>query len=303
MGVVSTGNLPKLLWPGVNAIYGRAYAEWKREYPFVFKTYPSRGYFEEDVGVTGFGLAPIKPEGEGVHYDTMYQGYICRYTHVEYSLGFIITRNMYEDNRYQNEMITQSQGLAFSINTTRETVAANVLNRAFTAAYAGGDGLELCSTLHTNVSGGTYQNEPTTNADLSEASLEQACIDIAKWTNDRGLQIAVRPIRLVVPPDLDFEATRILKSTLQNDTANNAINALRSMGSIPEGHSVNHYLTDTDAWFIITDCPNGMKHFERRKDDFDKDNDFDTSNAKFKAESRYSFGWTDPKGIYGCVGA
>lgn len=303
MGVISTGNLPKLLWPGVNAIYGRAYAEHKREYPSIFKTYQSRQYFEEDIGVTGFGLAPILPEGESVTYDTMYQGYISRYTHVEYALGFIITKNMYNDNRYQNAMITKSQGLAFSMNTTRETVGANVLNRAFSSSYTGGDGLELCSAVHTNISGGTYQNELTTAADFSEASLEQACIDIGKWTNDRGLQIAVRPLRLIGPPDLEFDFIRVLQSTLQSDSGENNINALRVSQKIPEGYQINHYLTDTDAWFIITNCPDGLKHFEREKDAFDKENDFDTSNAKFKATARYSFGWTDPKGIYGSPGA
>lgn len=303
MPPIMTGNFAKLLWPGINAIYGDAYAEHTPEYPELFEFNTSKKNFEEDVGTTGFGLARIKREGSGITYDTQQQGYVTRYTPVTFALGFVITREMYEDNQYARPMLNRATALAFSMRQTKEIVAANVYNRAFSGAYTGGDGSAMCVTDHSNVSGGTWANILSSSADLSEAALEQAVIDISLLENDRGLKIAVLPKKLLLPSALQFEAERILKSTLQNDTANNAINALRSKGMFTEGYSINHYFTDADAWFIRTNCPNGMKHFQRRKDDFQMDNDFDTENAKYKATARYDFGWTDPRGIFASPGA
>lgn len=303
MPVIGTGNFGKLLWPGVNKIYGDQYKKYDLECKQIFTTSSSRKKFEEDIGVTGFGLQAIKGEGTGIQYDTQKQAFVTRYTHVTYGLGFIVTREMYDDNQYEQPVLNRASALAFSVYTTRETVAANVLNRGFNPNYLGGDGVELFSSVHPNASGGTWRNELTNPADLSEAALEQACIDISKLTNDRGLTIAIRPMKLHIPSDLDFEAGRILKSQLQNDTANNAINVLRATGKFPGGVHVNHYFTDADAWFIGTDCPVGMRHFERWSDRFSQDNDFDTENAKFKAVARYVFGWTDPRAMYASAGS
>jgi phage major head subunit gpT-like protein len=299
---ITTGSWGKALWPGINAWYGKAYAEHKEEFPALFDTFRSRRKFEEDVGTTSFGLAAVQPEGSSVAYDSESQGFVTRYTHVTYGLGFIITKEMMEDDLYDIVGERRSKALAFSMRQTKETVAANVYNRAFTAAYAGGDGKEMCATDHPNVAGGTWSNELTTAADLSEASLEQACIDIMKFTNDRGLKISVMPEKLIITPDNVFEAERILMSTQRVGTADNDINALNAMGKFRDV-VVNHYLTDADAWFIRTNAPDGMKHFIRAEDSFDMDNDFDTDNAKFKARARYSFGWTDPRGIFGSPGA
>jgi hypothetical protein len=288
---------------GINAIYGNAYKEHTPEWTQIFKKYTSSKAYEEDVGSTGFGLLSTVGEGESVSYDKAEQGFVKRYTHVKYGLGFIITQEMFEDNQYQGAMINRPESLAFSVHQTMETIAANVLNRAFTSTYTGADGVELCSTLHRNKSGGTYSNELATAADLSESSLEQMVIDIGKYTNDRGLKIRVVPQKLVVAVDLEHEAIRILKSALQNDTANNAINALRASGSFPGGIVVNHYLTDADAFFAITDCPHGLKYFERKKPTFAMEDDWDTDNAKFKAIFRGAWGWTDPRGIHGSPGA
>jgi len=251
---------------------------------------------------SGFGLAPEKSEGGAVSYDTARQGFTTRYTPIVYALGFTITREMMEDDLYDTIGKGKAQALAFSMRQTKEVVAANIYNRAFTAAFAGGDGKELCSTVHPNVAGGSWSNELATPADLSEAALEQACIDIAGFTNDRGLTIAVRPKQLIISRQNIFEAKRILGSDGRVGTAENDLNAIKSLGSIPE-IVTNHYLTDVDAWFIRTDVKNGMKYFERRGDEFTMDNDFDTENAKFKATGRYVFGWTDPRGVYGSEGA
>lgn len=301
-GPITTGAFGKALWPGINAWYGKAYAEHPEEWSKLFDTFSSRKRFEEDVGLSSFGLAGVIQEGDGVSYDNEQQGFITRYTHVTYGLGFIITKELMEDDLYDVIGERRAKALAFSMRQTKENVAANVYNRAFTAAYAGGDGKEMCATDHPNVAGGTWSNELATAADLSEASLEQACIDIMKFTNDRGLKISAMPERLIITPDNAFEAERILMSTQRVGTANNDINALNAMGKFKDV-VVNHYLTDADAWFIRTNVPDGMKHFERAPDTFDMDNDFDTDNAKFKARGRYSFGFTDPRGIYGSPGA
>ena len=303
MGTITTGSFAKMLWPGINAIYGQKYNEYSPEWQEIFDKYTSSKAFEEDVGVTGFGLAQVVTEGAGIPFDDMEQGFTSRYTHITYGLGFIITRNMFDDNLYTEIGINRATSLAFSIRQTREVVAANVLNRAFNADYTGGDGLELCSTLHVNKSGGTWANELSTAAELSDTALEQACIDIAGFTNDRGLTIKVLPKKLIIPPDLEFEAARILKSIQQPGTANNDINAIRVLGKIPQGYAVNHFLTDADAWFLKTDVPDGMKLFQRKAMSFGTDNDFDTTNAKFKSSERYSVGWSDPRGIFGSSGA
>lgn len=299
---INTGSFGKALWPGINAWYGKAYNEHAEQWSKLFDKNTSRRRFEEEVGISSFGLAETLPEGQGVSYDSEQQGFLTRYTHVTYALGFIITKEMMEDDLYDIVGERRSKALAFSMRQTKEIVAANVYNRAFNSSYTGGDGLEMCSLLHPNVAGGTWQNELTTAADLSEAALEQAAIDIGDFTNDRGLKIAVQPTKLIVPTELQFEAERILKSDGRVSTADNDLNALKTKGIIPE-IVVNNYLTDADAWFIRTNAPDGLKYFERAADSFDMDNDFDTDNAKFKARGRYSFGWTDPRGIYGSPGA
>lgn len=303
MAIISTGSVAKALWPGVNAFFGLAYNEHPLEYTEIFDTEKSEMNFEEDVNVYGLGLATVKDEGANVAYDTMAQGFLKRYVHVTYGLGFIITREAVEDNQYLKLAKQRTEALAFSMRQTKENVGANVLNRAFNNSYTGADGLELCSTAHLLAKGGTFKNELTTAADLSEASLEQACIDIMDMVNDAGLNISIMPRKLIIPTALCFEAERILKSNLQNDTANNAINALRSKGILPDGVAINHYLTDSDAFFIKTNALDGLKHFERRALEIENDTDFDSENIKFKATERYVMSWTDPRGIFGSPGA
>lgn len=302
MGVISTGDIAKLLKPGLNAVWGKEYTEHPMEYRDLFDTEPSTMAYEEEVLVPGFGLAPVKEQGAATQYDSTSQGYTARYTHVSYGLGFVVTREAIDDNQYERRALGSTRDLAFSFRQTKENVAANVYNRGFNSSYTGGDGKELLATDHP-IQGGTFSNELATPADLSEASVEDLCIQIMNAVNDRGLKISLMPRCLVVPTALSFEATRILKSVNQNDTANNAINALRSMGVFPEGVKINHYLTDADAWFIRTNAPRGMKHFERTAAEFAQDQDFDTSNLKYKGYERYSFGWTDPRGLYGSAGA
>jgi hypothetical protein len=302
MSVINSGSFAKALWPGVNAWYGKAYDEYAVEYTKLFDKHSSNKAWEEDVGISSFGLAVQKSEGAPITYDSERQAFITRYQHVVFALGFVITREMMEDDQYDVVGQRKAQGLAFSVRQTKEIVGANVYNRAFSGSYTGGDGVAMVSTAHPNIAGGTQSNRIAVNADLSEASLEQACIDIAGFTNDRGLLIAVRPKSLIIPRQLMFEAKRILFSDGRVGTDLNDLNAIKTMGMIPEVVT-NHFLTDTDAWFIRTNVPHGMKYFERRADSFDMDNDFDTENAKFKTTSRYSFGWTDWRGIYGSEGA
>jgi len=302
MSVINSGSFAKALWPGVNAWYGKEYAEYPVEWDKLFEKNTSSRQFEEDVGVSSFGLAVVKPEGSAISYDSERQAFITRYNHVVYALGFIITREIMEDDQYDVVGQRKAQGLAFSMRQTKEIVAANVYNRAFNTSYTGGDGKAMIVSDHPNVAGGTWSNVIATAADISEASLEQACIDIAGFTNDRGLLIAVRPTKLVIPRQSIFEVKRILGTDGRVGTDNNDLNALKDLGMIPEV-VVNHYLTDTDAWFVRTNVKNGLKYFERRADSFDMDNDWDTENAKFKATARYSFGWTDPRAIYGSAGA
>ncbi len=303
MSTMSTGHFGKLLWPGINKIYGDAYNEYPKQYSEIFKFNKSTRSYEEDVGVTGFPLASIISEGEGVSFAQIEQSYVKRYTHIKYGLGFILSEELYDDNQYQRPMLTRAQGLAFSIRQTKEVVGANILNRASNDDYPGGDAVGLLSLVHPNKSGGTWANEPSTATDISEIALEQACIDIGKFTMDGGLTIAVRPVKLVVPVDLEAEANRILMGDWQVNSGERNINFLKTSGKFPQGIKVNNYITDTDAWFIITDCPNGLNYFERTADTFTEDNDWDTENAKFKAKFRCSFGHTDARCCYGSMGA
>jgi len=305
---INSGNIAKLLWPGLDAIYGSKYTEYPLERSQIFETKTSKRAFEEIIGMTGFGLAPVKTEGNAITYDTQQQGFLTRFNHVVYALGFIITEEAIDDNQYQEAGVEGTEGLAYSIRQTDETVHANVLNRAFNTSYVGGDAATLIasggagSATHPNASGGTWTNGPATDADLSQASLEQAVIDISKFTDDRGKKIRVMPKQLIIPPDLMFEAERILGSILESGTADNNVNALRTKGSVPMVVT-NHYLTDTDAWFLQTDCPKGLLTYMRKPTSFAIDDDFDTSNAKFKASIRFSAGWGDPRCIYGSEGA
>ncbi len=298
---ITTSSFAKALWPGVNAWYGKAYDEYPVEWDKLFDKFTSNRAWEEDVGVSSFGLARVKPEGSAIEYDTEKQGFTTRYVHVVYALGFIVTREIFEDDLYDIVGQRKAQGLAFSHRQTKEVVAANVYNRAFNSSYVYGDGVELINASHPLVAGGTASNIIATAADISEAALEQALIDISGFTNDRGLRIAVQAKQLIVPKELDFEVDKILKTEYEVGTNNNTVNVVR--GRFAQGKTMNHYLTDTDAWFIRTNVPHGMKYFERRADSFDMDNDFDTENAKFKASGRYSFGATDWRGIYGSAGA
>jgi len=304
MAVITTGNFAKDLVPGVKTWFNTKYKDYPIEYLDIFEKVNSTLAFEEEVGVTGFGLAAIVPEGDGITYDDQSQGYVSRYPHVEYGLGFIITRNMYDDGIAVTVALRRAGALAFSIRQTKETVGANVLNRAFNSSYTMGsnsDLKELCADDHPNKSGGTWRNELETAADLSEEALEQGCIDIAAYKTDRGMTIAIKPTKLIIHPSERFNALRILKSVGRVDSANNDTNALRISGVIPDV-KVNHYLTDADAWFLKTDCPDGLKYMERRADGFATENDFDTSNAKFKADFRGAFGWSDPRCILGSPG-
>lgn len=302
MSVVTSSSFAKLLWPGLNAVYGTTYKDYPEEWTQLFEKNKSDRAYEEDLGYSGLGLASVKAEGAPITYDSDRQGFTTRYNHVTYAHGFIITREMYEDNQYQQVGARKAGALARSLKRTKEIVGANIFNRAFTAGYTGGDGVVLLSNAHVNVSGGTYSNILATAADLSEAALEQACIDIWAFTDDRGLLIAAKPKSLVIHPSNQFEAKRILGTDGQVYSADNTLNAVKTMGVIPEVIT-NHYLTDADAWFIKTDVTDGLKYFERRGDAFEMDNDFDTENAKFKATGRYSFGWSDPRALYGTPGA
>lgn len=303
MAVIQTGNHPKALWPGVHAWFGMKYDEFPKEYTELFDTYPSSRNYEEEVQSTSFGYAPVKAEGAPITYDTHQQGYTVRYPHIAYGLGYVVTFEELQDNLYEKVSMSRAESLAFSMGQTPELIGANVYNRAFNSSYTGGDGKELLATDHPLTGGGTFSNELDPAADLSEASLEDMVIQIHGAVNDRNMKIKLMPKTLIIPRQEIFNATRILKSAGQNDTANNAINALKSMNAIPGGVVMNHYLTDADAWFIRTNAPHGMKHFERNGLIFDKDNDFATKNALASAYMRFSFKWTDPRGLYGSAGA
>lgn len=299
---MTTGSLAKLIYPGVNKFFLNKYDQYKTEYTDLFEEFTTKRNFEEDVGIVGFGLMPAKSELAPVSMDTMRQGYTVRYPMVTYGLGFMISRELIEDNLYSEVSLKKASALAFSAAQTKEIIAANTFNRAFNTAYTGGDALCLGNAAHLNVSGGTYSNILATAANLSEAALEQATIDIMKYVDDRGNRISLIPQTLHIPVDLIYEAQRILNSPARVGTPNNDLNALNDMGKFPGGVKVNHYFTSTTAWFLRTNCPESLKHFKRRGLEFTTDNDWDTENAKFKATERYAFGWTDPKGFYGTPG-
>lgn len=296
MAVISTGNFPKLLWPGLNAVWGSNYTDYPKEWIDLFDVSSSDMNYEEDVEEPGFGLVPIKPQGSAITYQSTAQQTVTRYTHIAYGSGFIITHEEMVDNLYEKRGLSRTQRLARSFRLTKEQVSANVYNRAQTSGYTGGDGVVLSSTAHPTLTG-NQSNRLATAADMSEASLEDLCIQIAGATDTKGLIIMLRPQTLLIPKELEFEAARILRSLLQNDTANNAINALKATNAIPE-YKVNHFFTDTDAFFIRTDAPEGMRMFERESATFAQDGDFDTSNIKYKGYERYSVGWSDFRGLY-----
>ena len=306
---INTGNFAKLLYPGLNTIYGHKYNEYPLECAEIYESRNSRRAYEEDQGVTGFGLAPVKTEGNAITYDTEQQGFLTRYNHITYGLGFIITEEMVEDDLYDVVGQRRTEGLAYSMRQTEETVAANVFNRAFNTSYTLGDSASLVasaggggSASRANVSGGTWTNGAATAADLSEAALEQALIDIANYKDDRGKHIQVQAKQLIIANGNQFNADRILSSSARVGTADNDVNAIKSMGLVPKV-VLNHYLTDADAWFIQTDMPNGFIKYVRKGVSFAMDNDFDTSNHKFKASKRDSFGATDPRCVWGNPGA
>ena len=301
-GIITSSSFAKLLWPGLNSIYGKEYADYPVEWDKLFEKNSSDRAYEEDLGLSSFGLAAVKNEGAPIQYDTERQGFTSRYNHVVYALGFIVTREIFEDDQYGKVGAQKAKALARSMRQTKEIVGANIYNRTFDSNYKGGYGVELISASHANEAGGTFSNKIDTAADLSEAALEQAVIDIAGFRDDRGLLIAARPEKLVIPYQQTFEAKRILGADGRVGTDLNDPNVLKDMGLF--GNVViNHYLTDPDAWFILTNVKDGLKYFERRGDQFEMDNDFDTENAKFKATARYSFGWSDPRAIYGSAGA
>jgi len=302
-GVINTGTHPKLLWPGIHAIWGQVYDAHPTEYSDLYDMDTSTKAYEQDVQVTGFGLAPIKGQGQGISYDSEQQGWVTTYAHIAYALGYIVTYEELQDNQYKEVSMRRAKANAFSINQTTENVAALIYNDGFTGTYfTTADGQPLISAAHVNASGGTFSNALTPGADLSEASLEDINIQIMNATNDRGLKIAVMPKSLHIAPQEFYNANRILKSVLQNDTANNAINVLKATNAFPEGIKVNHYFTNPSAWFVRTNIPNGMTFFWRCKPEFDQDNDFDTKNAKAATYMRFSVGATDPRGIFGSNG-
>lgn len=304
-GIINTGSFSKLLWPGLNKIFGETYNQYETEYDKVFDKNTSQKAYEEDLGVSMFGLAKVKNQGSPIEYDSAQQGFLTRYLHTVYALGFTITREMKEDNQYMDLGLRNAKSLAWSMRETKETIAANVFNKAFVGAGnpTYGDGKTMIASDHPNVAGGTQSNTLAVASDLSEASLEQACIDLMGFTDDRGKLINIMPRKLIIPKELIFEAARILKSENRPGTDTNDINVLKTMAMFPDGIQVMHRFTDQDAWFIKTAAPDGLKYFERRAASFEEDNDFDTENAKFKATERYSFGITDWRSIYGSPGA
>jgi len=300
---ISRAQLLKELLPGLNALFGLEYAKYGEEHKEIYETESSERSFEEETKLSGFSAAPVKNEGSAIQYDNAQEAWTARYTHETIAMGFSITEEAVEDNLYDSLSSRYTKALARGKAYTKQVKAAYVLNNAFAGGPTYGDGQVLCSTAHPLVSGGTNSNTPSTAADLNETSLENAVIQIAAWTDERGLLIAAKPKKLVVPPSLMFVATRLLETELRVGTNDNDINALKNNGSIPEGYTVNHFLTDTNAWFLLTDVPNGLKHFVRTPMSTGMDGDFDTGNVRYKARERYSFGVSDPLGIFGSPGA
>jgi|TARA_B110000503_G_scaffold138620_1_gene225174 hypothetical protein len=299
---ISRAQLLKELLPGLNALFGLEYKKYGEEHKEIFETETSERSFEEETKLSGFSAAPVKNEGSSLAYDNAQEAWTARYVHETIAMGFSLTEESIEDNLYDSLSSRYTKALARAMAYTKQVKAASILNTAF-ASVTYGDGVVLCSTAHPLVSGGTNSNRPTTPTDLNETSLEAAVIQIAGWTDERGLLIAAQPKKLVVPPSLQFVATRLLETELRVGTADNDINALKNNSSIREGYCINHYLTDTNAWFLMTDVPNGLKHFVRSPLQNGMDADFDTGNSRYKARERYSFGVSDPLGIYGSPGA
>ena len=299
---ISRSQLAKELEPGLNALFGLEYKRYENQHTEIFDTENSDRAFEEEVMLSGFGNAQVKGEGQGVSYDSAQETFTSRYTHDTIALAFSITEEAIEDNLYDRLASRYTKALARSMANTKQVKAANVLNNAFDSSFAGGDGKELCATDHPTIAG-TFSNELATSADLNETSLEQSLIDIAAFTDERGLKIAARGLKLIIPSELQFTAERLMKSQGRVGTADNDINAINSMGMIPQGYVVNNFLTDTDAFFIKTDVPNGLKHFVRSPINTKMEGDFDTGNVRYKARERYSFGFSDPRGIFGSPGA
>jgi hypothetical protein len=307
---ISRAQLLKELLPGLNALFGMEYSRYGEEHKEIFETETSERSFEEETKLSGFGAAPVKNEGSAIAYDNAQEAFTARYTHETIALGFSLTEEAIEDNLYDSLSARYTKALARAMAYTKQVKAAAILNNGFSGSYLGGDGVSLFGTNssstvvnHPLVGGGTNANRPSTGADLNETSLEAAVIQIAGWTDERGLLIAAKPQKLIVPPALMFVATRLLETELRVATADNDINALKNNGSIPEGYTVNHFLTDTNAWFLLTDVPNGLKHFVRTPMATSMDGDFDTGNVRYKARERYSFGWSDPLGVFGSPGA
>jgi len=300
---ISRAQLAKELEPGLNALFGLEYGRYENEHAEIFETESSDRAFEEEVMLTGFGSAPVKNEGGAVNFDDAQESFTARYTHETIALAFSITEEAVEDNLYDRLASRYTKALARSMAHTKQVKAANVLNNAFNSSFTGGDGKELCATDHPLSGGGTFANEPSTAADLNETSLEDALISISGFVDERGLKIALRGMKLIIPPALQFVAERLMASNLRVGTSDNDINALRSSGMLPDGYVINHFLTDTDAFFIKTDAPNGFKHFERSPVRTQMEGDFDTGNMRFKARERYSFGFSDPRAVFGSPGA
>ena len=300
---ISRAQLLKELLPGLNALFGLEYARYGEEHKEVYETETSERSFEEETKLSGFSAAPVKNEGAPIAYDNGQEAWTARYNHETIAQGFSLTEEAIEDNLYDSLSARYTKALARSMAYTKQVKAAAVLNNGFTSGYNGGDGVPLFSASHPLVSGGTNSNIPSTPADLNETSLEAAVIQISLWTDERSLLIAAKPRKLIVPPALQFVATRLLETELRVGTNDNDINALKNNGSIPEGYAINHFLTDTNAWFLTTDVPNGMKHFVRVPLQNSMDGDFDTGNVRYKSRERYSFGWSDPLGMYGSAGA
>jgi len=300
---ISRAQLLKELLPGLNALFGLEYARYGEEHKEIYETETSERSFEEETKLSGFTAAPVKNEGSAIRYDNAQEAWTARYNHETIALGFSLTEEAIEDNLYDSLSARYTKALARAMSYTKQVKAANVLNNGFSSSYPGGDGVALFSSAHPLVSGGTNSNIPSTPADLNETSLENAVIQIAAWTDERSLLIAAKPKKLIVPPALQFVATRLLETELRVGTNDNDINALKNNGSIPEGYTINHFLTDTNGWYLTTDVPNGMKHFVRTPLSNSMDGDFDTGNVRYKSRERYSFGWSDPLGMYGSAGA
>ena len=300
---ISRAQLLKELLPGLNALFGLEYATYQEQHKELYETETSERSFEEETKLSGFSAAPVKNEGSAIAYDNAQEAWTARYNHETIALGFSLTEEAIEDNLYDSLSARYTKALARGMAYTKQVKAASIINNGFSASYAGGDGVALFSTAHPLISGGTNSNRPATAADLNETSLEAAVIQIAAWTDERGLLIAAKPKKLIVPPNLQFVATRLLETSLRVGTTDNDINAIKNNGSIPEGYTVNNYFTDTNGWYLTTDVPNGLKHFVRSPLANSMDGDFDTGNVRYKSRERYSFGWSDPLGMFGSPGS